>query len=492
MGENSSKKSSKYSKYNALLIIVIILMAAIPLLYFYNANQGYWWDEAVYLGLARNLYDGDGYWINKPYQESFRPPAFAHMTAWMWQTFGFSEPLVKIIPPIFGILSVIILYFFMRRLYGDRELTLWACILLATSHIFLFYSEKFLTESIFIFLVTAALYTFYLGFDKSKWFFPLSAFITAIAFLTRYPALIIMGVYVLYPIYYQLTEKKKNKTWKTKVRNSFWIRSWPYWLGFVLFLLVITPWMQFNVVAFGSPTGAMSTGLGTVTEGWYIAEWYYYFTHWTEIFGLIGVFAIPGIISLLVKRNRPNTLILLTVILSMAFFIYIPRKEARYLLHFFPFFMVMIAVGIKDFRIWVRSNKTIPIIALIFILISFFAGIQMIVNDIPAGSSLKEAGWWIGERIPEGTTIMSQNVPQLFYASGEKIVYFPERAEDLQDAIQNWSVSYIVIEGREPTYPDWVWSWDGYEKLPSNVFDQFGPPQEFQEYEKTYVWVYGV
>jgi 4-amino-4-deoxy-L-arabinose transferase-like glycosyltransferase len=484
------KKTGK--NYWTIFAVVIVAMAAIPLLYYYDANQGYWWDEAVYLGLARNVHEGNGYWINEPYQESFRPPVFAHMTAYVWQAFGFSEPLVKIFPPLFGILSVVVLYFFMKKLYGDRELTLWACLLLATSHMFLFYSEKFLTESLFVLLTILSLYTFYLGFEKSKWFFPLSAIITAIAFLTRYPAIIIMGVYVLYPIYYQFTQKKKNKGLTKKVRNSFWVKSWPYWLGFVAFIIVIIPWLQFNMHVFGSPIGAMSTGLGTVTEGWYIAEWYYYFTHWTEIFGLVGIFAIPGIVSLLVKRNKPNTMMFMMIILSLVFFMIIPRKETRYLLHFFPFYLAMIAIGIKDFRIWIRSNKTIPVIAIIFIMISFVAGIQMIAQDIPAGSSLKEAGWWVGDRIPDGTTIMSQNVPQLFYASGQKIVYFPDDVNELQDAIQNWSVSYIVIESREPTYPDWVWSWEDYEKFPSPVFDQFGSPQEFQEYDKTYVWVYEI
>lgn len=478
--------------HGLILTLIIVLMAAAPLLYFYDTNQGYWWDEAVYLGLARNVFEGNGYWINKPWQESFRPPLFAYMTATLWMVFGFSESTVKFFPPLFGILSVIVVYFFVRRLYGDKEIVLWSMALLATSHMFLFYSEKYLTESLFILLTTLALYTFYLGFEKSKWFFPLAGALAALSFLTRYAAVIIMAVYVLYPIYYQLTLKKKNKGLAKKIRNSFWIRSWPYWLGFVAFFLILIPWFQFNTVVFDSPIGAVFTGLGTVTGGWYVAEWYFYFTHWAEIFGLVGIFAIPGIVSLIVKRNRPNTLILLMVMLSFAFFIMLPRKEVRYLLHFFPVYLIVIGIGIKDLRIWLRSNKTIPIVAVIFILINFTAGIQSIAQDIPAGSSLKNAGWWIGERIPDGTTVMSQNIPQLFYASGERIVYFPEKAEDLQKTIQNWTVSYIAIESREPTYPDWVWRWEGYEKYPSDVFDQFGAPQEFQEYGKTVVWVYEV
>jgi hypothetical protein len=64
--------------------------------------------------------------------------------------------------------------------------------------------------------------------------------------------------------------------------------------------------------------------------------------------------------------------------------------------------------------------------------------------------------------------------------------------EDLQKTMQEWSVSYIVIYSKEPYYPEWVWSWEGDERIPSPVFDRFGAPKEFQEYNKTFVWVYEV
>lgn len=99
---------------------------------------------------------------------------------------------------------------------------------------------------------------------------------------------------------------------------------------------------------------------------------------------------------------------------------------------------------------------------------------------------------WIGDRIPEETAIMSMNIPQLYYTSGSRIVYFSHYVEDLQKTIQEWSVSYIIIESRKPTYPEWVWSWEGDENIPSPVFDRFGAPKEFQEYNKTFVWVYEV
>ena len=149
-----------------IAFIILAVATVIPGLYFYNVNQGYWWDEAVYLGLARNLYEGNGYFVNMN-QDSFRPPFFPALTAGMWWAFGFSEPLVKALPPLFLMLSGIVMYFFGKKLYG-MEAGIWASLMLVTSHMFLFYGQKFLTETLFVFLSLMMLYTLYTGMEEKK------------------------------------------------------------------------------------------------------------------------------------------------------------------------------------------------------------------------------------------------------------------------------------------------------------------------------------
>jgi len=476
------------NKYANTIFLIILLISSGIFIYFYNVNQGYWWDEAVYLGLAKNLYEGEGYWVNTIGQETFRPPLFPLLIASVWTVFGFSESLVKMLPPIFGILSIIVLYFFVKRLY-DKETAVWASLILATLHFFLFYGEKLLTETIFIFLGLSALYLYYKGIeDDKKWLLPLAGILIALTFLTRYAGSLLMIVYVLYPF---LRIKTKKRTFKLFPRGL--LKNWGFWLGIILFFAVLIPWFQLNQATFGSPVGAMFTGLGTVTEGYYIGEWYFYFVHWFEIFGLIGIFAIPGIVSLLLKRKNSNMLILLIIILSTIFFMLLPRKETRYLIHFFQIYSIMIAVGLIEFRKWVKSSWFFPLIGVIFVSINLLAGIQMIQNDIPAGKSLKEAGLWLSDRIPEGSTIMSQNVPVLYYTAGRQIIYFPASETELREKVIEDNISFIVIESREPTYPDYIWVIQGDEKYPSSVFDEgFELEKTFEEYNKIYVWVYRV
>ena len=89
----------KLTANNVFLILLLINIGF--MVYFYNVNQGYWWDEAVYLGLAQNLNEGRGYWINVEGQEAFRPPLLPYLTAGLF-SMGFTEPLVKALPPLFA------------------------------------------------------------------------------------------------------------------------------------------------------------------------------------------------------------------------------------------------------------------------------------------------------------------------------------------------------------------------------------------------------
>lgn len=464
------------------VILALALLTIIPRLYSYNINQGYWWDEAVYLGLSKNIFLGDGYWINVPGQEAFRPPLFAILTSSVWLVFGFSESLVKILPPVFGMLAILITFLFARKLYG-KETAIWAGLILATSHYFLFYGGKFLTETMFAFLSISAIYAFYLGIEskttKGKLWLPLSGVLMALSFLTRYAGLIIGIVYILYPIV-------------TRTNKKQWLLNSYYWLGLIIAFLILIPWFLFNLGAFDSPVGALFTGLGTVTSGWYLGGWSFYFTHWFELFGLIGLFAIPGITYLAVRWKRSDVLIFLVAIVSLLFFIMIPRKEARYLLHFFPIYTLMMALGVVEFKKWVRSKRGVYIIAIIFVLLNLIGGIQMLQMDVQAGSSLKEAGLWLSERAPEGTRIMSNNIPVLYYTSGREIVYFPEEQESLRDVIEGENISFLVIEKREPSYPEWVWVMEEWNKYPSGVFLGFNLENEFKENNETFVWVYSI
>jgi len=305
----------------------------------------------------------------------------------------------------------------------------------------------------------------------------MAGILMAISFLTRYFGFILPIVYLLYP----LVRAKTRKLMKDKY----------YWSGLILSLIILTPWFVHNQINFNSPVGALLVETGTITGEWYRGEWYFYFARWIEAFGLVGFFIIPAIISLSIKpKNSGNLLIVSLTVISILFFILIPRKELRYLLHYFSVYMILISIGIVEFRKWFKSKRWVPFIVIFFSMLNLIGGIQLIVADSLGGSSLKEAGLYINNVAPEGTRIMSQNMPVLYYTASREIVYFPENETDLMNKISENNVSFIVIESREPTYPDYVWIMENWEKKPSAFWDNFTLEKTFEENNKTYVWIY--
>jgi len=473
------------------LVIFLILAGAGTMITFYGNNQGYWWDEAVYLGLATSLYEGQGYYINFE-QESFRPPLFAAMISSVWNITGVSEAAVYTMPIIFAIASIILLYYFIRKLYS-KEIAIWSSVLLATSHFFIFYSEKLLTETLFIFFVISGLYMYYLGMEtRRKWLLPVAGAIMALSFLTRYLGFLLMVVYVIYPLI-------RQRFWKTgrnpkKILKTVFLKGAWFWIGILAFLLILMPWFAFNQSVFGSPVGGMFVGMGTVTSNWFLGEWYFYFAHWFEMFGLVGIFLFPGLASMFTRLKKEDRMLLLLFFVSILFFMFLPRKELRYLMHYLPIYLTVFAVGIVRFRYWMGTRRLVYGAAVLMCFINLFAGIQMIQLDTYAGSSLKQAGLYLSDKVPEDATVMSNNIPQLYYTVGRDIAYFPGLEEDLLPFIQEYNSAYVVIEAGEPSYPEWVWTTADWVKSPSAVFDQpaFTLERTFEERNQTYVWVYKV
>jgi hypothetical protein len=82
-------------------------------------------------------------------------------------------------------------------------------------------------------------------------------------------------------------------------------------------------------------------------------------------------------------------------------------------------------------------------------------------------------------------------MPVLYYTTGKQVIYFPENETEFVNYTVKNNVSFVVIESREPTYPEYVWITNGGKK-PSKVFENFTLEKTFEENNITYVWVYKV
>ena len=461
-----------------LFLLMIIIVGTVPLVYSFDPDQGLWWDEAVYLSLATNILEGNGYWMNSFGTESFRPPMFPVMIASIWAVAGINVTLIRVLPIIFAILGIIVTYLLGRELFS-KEVGVLSSFLLATSHLFLFYSDKMLTESLFIFLSLLSLYVFFIGIKtKKNVYFLLFGVLGSLSMLTRYAGALLFFLYILYPLYLQIRKKGIYKTWG-------------YWAGIGIFIVFAVSPLGLHAFYFGDPLGGIKENSAAVDGVYYGGGPEFYFVNWFSIFGYVGIFALPGLLYFRKWDNNKFFFALIFVIILL-FFMFLPRKEERYLLHYFSLFTMLMSLGV----VWIKDrlkkdHLKIGLLILVVILagFSYLTAINNLSNSEDS-KALTMAGLYLSDQDITGR-IMTQNMPIIHYLSGKEVIYFPDNLQELDAYIQEHQVEYIVLHIWEPTYPEYVWDHsDG--KKPSEVFDRFSLEQIYTEYQTPNVWIYKV
>lgn len=122
-------------------ILLLSLFLRLPAL-----NQSFWMDEAAQAVLSTKPI----FAIN--YAADFQPPLFYILTHF-WLSLGIrAEWFLRLLPVFFGILTIIVLYIFLKKLF-DKKIALLASAFLATAPYHIYYSQEFRMYSFLTFLV---------------------------------------------------------------------------------------------------------------------------------------------------------------------------------------------------------------------------------------------------------------------------------------------------------------------------------------------------
>ena len=133
-----------------------------------------------------------------------------------------------------GILSVPLIYLIGKKLFAEKA-GLIAALLLAVSNYHVWISRIGLQESILIFFSLLTFYLFLLALEKNKyWFFWGVSF--GLALLTKYLALVLVPIFVIYLLFYQ------RKVFKDK----------NFWFGVLISILIFSPVIIYNFKLFQS------------------------------------------------------------------------------------------------------------------------------------------------------------------------------------------------------------------------------------------------
>lgn len=219
-------------------LLFLLLVAVCLVLFFPQVGMHYLWesDEARYAELGREMLESGSFshWIIPRlnyviYLE--KPPLYYWLTALSFAAFGVNEIAARLVPAVFGTLSVLILFALGRGLWDDDRAGFWSGLVLATSLMFLALSRVILVDMVLCCGILLAVWGAWSLRAGRQW--GLYAFWVgcAIGFLTKGvlgPGLAAMAV-VLFGLL--------AGEWLL-LRRLLWD-----WRGWALFLLLCLPWV---------------------------------------------------------------------------------------------------------------------------------------------------------------------------------------------------------------------------------------------------------
>ncbi|MFA5776346.1 MAG: glycosyltransferase family 39 protein [Patescibacteria group bacterium] len=189
-------------------VMVLLILSSILIFVDLGKNHLIPYDEAIYAKVSKNILERND-WLtlswqnNEPWFE--KPPLYFWLSALLLKVLPIPELTVRLPSAVFGLFTVILTFFFAKRLFG-KPAGFIAGLSLLTTFQFLYYSRTGMLDVTCAFFVTASLYAYYVslskaGFKKVRplFFLMLSGTFIGLAVLTKgvvgFLPLMIIGIF---------------------------------------------------------------------------------------------------------------------------------------------------------------------------------------------------------------------------------------------------------------------------------------------------------
>ncbi|HET6854060.1 MAG TPA: glycosyltransferase family 39 protein [Pyrinomonadaceae bacterium] len=284
------------------------------------------WDEAVYAECAREMVQS-GDWLTVHWNgEKFfqKPPLFIWSTAILYKLFGVSEFTSRFASALCGI-GVVILTFFMTRLFFNLVPAFLTSLMLLTSPAFFIVARWGMTDVMLTFFMSLALYAFLKCRDPRYWYLVGTAL--ALATLTKGAAalpavLVIAGA-------------------------AIWTRpkSRHVWLGLLVFVLIAASWHVAMIYVHGMQFVKEYIGVQVVTRAVRTldAETYSSLSY-VPMLGFPLLLLPLGLLRLRQRRDIPSVVAVFALVI-IAICIVVRTKHPWYILPALPAISTLIAPG---------------------------------------------------------------------------------------------------------------------------------------------------
>lgn len=328
-------------------VFVLAILSAIIL--FANLHRGdlSGYDDAVYAHEAKIvLQTGDWFTLRlNGYPDFDKPPLFVWLVALSFKVLGSSDYAAKFPAALFGLATILLVYFLGRRLSGDRWIPVLSMLVLMSTQYFLKYSMHAMTGVPFTFFFTLAIY-FYVRSQRDPRYLLMCGAAVGLATMTVSP----MGLFPLGIIGLHLAFTKRF--------NLLFSR---YWAGCLLlsFLLPMIWYVkeyqlygnEFLVQHFANllnHTIPAQPKTYAETFAWHLEYPILLLKHYWPwlpfmVFGLIG-----SMKKALTEKAETAALLSLWVLSVVILFSLADSKVLRYILPAFPAFSILAAMTLNS------------------------------------------------------------------------------------------------------------------------------------------------
>lgn len=235
---------SKSSARIEILYVAVILLVCF-ILYFPALGKMSLWDtdEALYAQIAREMSRSGDYlttqWNGQPWY--CHPPLYFWMTAATARILGWNALAARLPSAVFGILTVVLVFFLGRLLFGSRA-GFWAAMVASTTLQVWLQSRMAILDMPFLFFITLSVLFFYMGFvsPRPSWHY-LGFWVSAgLAVLAKGPVGLIL------PLFYVLLIAAHSRRWDS-------LRRLIINPGIIIFVMIGVPWYAGMYSIYGRP-----------------------------------------------------------------------------------------------------------------------------------------------------------------------------------------------------------------------------------------------
>lgn len=448
-----------------LSIFLVILISILIRIYFLalTKNQPLWWDEAEYLGIAREWAFGT------PIDEFPLRPMFLPFIAFILFKLGLGEFSLRLLEVLFSTASIIIIYILAKRLF-NKPIALMSSILMSVHYLNLFFSFRILTELPSLTFWIFSMYLFWIGYVKkeSRYDIWLLGFITALGVLIRFPTGIIIFVLLIFLLISEKLTFLKNKN---------------LWIAALIFIITLLPYIIYSLSTYGNipilSAGKIYPHKNLLSE--YLSLFPIYFSSQIPFLkiGILQFALISFIIGLVYKIFRiiigfnliskseslkRDLLLFLSIILPFLYFtVYFGIFDDRYPIFMFAGAFILISEMFYESYKFISSKNKFIAFAIILIIILICANAQLALSSkrirekLNSYKPLKEAGLWIKAHSNKDDTILSSAVPQTTYYAERRTMGIGFNDEkELFEKLKEIKPRFLELSVFEKS-PDWMY-----------------------------------